>query len=373
MRILILNWRDSKHPKAGGAEIVTLEHAKAWVRAGHTVTWFTAGFNNMPHEEFVSGVKIVRWAGSLTVYLAAPIYYFLHRNEFDVVVDEVHGIPFFTPLYVRVPVVAFLHEVAGDIWDSMYPFPVNLVGRALEMLYLRLYRRTPFWVDAQATIRDLASHGISAAQCKAIPCPPVNHAISYLPRKEPVPTFLFVSRIVKMKGIEDVIEAFRTIRASLPDSQLLVVGTGEQSYLASLKNTLLRKDARSQIKFLGYVTDKMKLKLMRKAHILLHASIKEGWGLVVLEAASQGTPSVVYDTHGLSEVVRHGKTGIVVSDNSPQSLAREAVMLYRNRKQYREFQKNGIAWVKSLRWDVVTKSSLSLLLQVYEKHKISHH
>ena len=94
MKILILNWRDIKHPKSGGAEIVTLEHAKSWVKAGHTVIWFTAGFNNARSEEFISGVNIVRWAGPLTVYLAAPIYYLLHRKEFDIVVDEIHGVPF---------------------------------------------------------------------------------------------------------------------------------------------------------------------------------------------------------------------------------------------------------------------------------------
>lgn len=373
MRILILNWRDIKHPKSGGAEIVTLEHAKAWVKAGHTVTWFTAGFNNERREEFIYGVKIVRWAGSLTVYMAAPIYYLLHRNEFDVVVDEIHGIPFFTPLYVRVPIVAFIHEVAGDIWDSMYPFPINSIGRILEVFYLRLYRNIPFWADAQATIGDLVKHGIPTGQCTAIPCPPLNRVISKLPQKELAPTFLFVSRIVKMKGIEDVIRAFTRIIDVLPTAQLWVVGTGQEIYLDVLKNSLKSNDIRSRIKFFGYVPEEKKLSLMQKAYVLLHASIKEGWGLVVLEAASQGTPAVVYDTHGLSEVVKHKKTGIVIGDNSPESLAREAVWLYQHPRQYHEYQKNGIAWVKSLRWDVVTKTSLSLLTRAYEKQKPSHH
>ena len=90
MHILIFNWRDIKHPKAGGAEIVTLEYAKGWVKAGHRVTWFTAHFEGAPQEETIEGVRIVRRVGSLTVFLAAPIYYFFHRNEFDLVIDEIH-------------------------------------------------------------------------------------------------------------------------------------------------------------------------------------------------------------------------------------------------------------------------------------------
>jgi len=372
MKILIFNWRDTKHPKSGGAEIVTLEHAKAWVAAGHNVTWFTASYDKALREEYIYGVRIIRWVGSLAVYFAAPIYYLLHRKEFDIIIDEIHGVPFFTPLYVRVPIIAFIHEVADEIWDSMYSFPINILGRVIEFLYLRLYRHIPFWADAQATIRDLVRHGIPASGCTAIPCPPLNRVISNFPQKERSPTFLFVSRIVKMKGIEDVIQAFFLICEMLPEARLWVVGTGEASYIRKLKSDLSSSDHQSRVKFFGYVSDEKKLTLMRKAHVLLHASIKEGWGLVVLEAASQGTPSVVYNTHGLSEVVQHRRTGIVVSDNSPRTLARDAVRLYQNPERYYAYQKNGIAWVKSLRWEDVTKQSLALLLKTYEKQKPSH-
>ena len=51
MNILILNWRDPKHPNAGGAEIVTREHAKAWNKAGHSVTWFSSFFKDAKENE----------------------------------------------------------------------------------------------------------------------------------------------------------------------------------------------------------------------------------------------------------------------------------------------------------------------------------
>src|SRR3989304_4913798 len=100
MRILILNWRDPKNPKSGGAEIVTLEHAKAWVKKGHKVTWFTSKF-----------------AGSKGT-------------------EKIHGIPFFTPLYVKKPKIAFIHEVANEIWNYMYSFPINKIGKSIEPILL---------------------------------------------------------------------------------------------------------------------------------------------------------------------------------------------------------------------------------------------
>src|SRR6185312_6565233 len=127
MNVLILNWRDPKNPKSGGAELVTQEHAKAWVKAGHSVIWFTSCFKGAKNEEMIDGVKVIRRGNALSVYLLAPFFYFFSKNKFDVVIDEIHGIPFFTPLYVKkARKTAFIHEVAGEIWDYMYSFPVNI-------------------------------------------------------------------------------------------------------------------------------------------------------------------------------------------------------------------------------------------------------
>ena len=58
MNILLLNWRDPKNPKAGGAEIVTLEHAKAWARGGFHVLWLASSFKNAPKDETLDGIDI---------------------------------------------------------------------------------------------------------------------------------------------------------------------------------------------------------------------------------------------------------------------------------------------------------------------------
>ena len=94
MNILILNWRDVKNPKSGGAEIVTLEHAKYWVKKGHNVTWFTSSFKGAKREEILNGIKIVRYGNFITVYLFAPFYYLFSKTKFDIIIDQIHGLPF---------------------------------------------------------------------------------------------------------------------------------------------------------------------------------------------------------------------------------------------------------------------------------------
>lgn len=364
MHILILNWRDTKNPKAGGAEGITLEHAKAWVKYGCRVTWFTSRYPKSLSSEYIEGVRIVRFGNEFLVHLFAPFFYLLSSNTFDVVIDEVHGIPFFTPFYVRRPKIVFIHEIAGKIWDYMYNFPLNTIGKVLEHVYFHFYANVYFWTDAPSTVVELVAHGISKDNCIAIPCPILNKPVSTLPQKEAISTFLFVSRLVQMKGIEDVIASFAMIAEQKKDVQLWIVGSGDKQYVNSLKSMVRKLGVMSKVTFLGYLSETQKLATMRKSHILLHASVKEGWGLVVLESASQGTPAIVYNVSGLCDVVKNNKTGLVLSKNTPQEMAHVALKLLDDKNQYKNFQENGIRWVKSLSWEEVTKQSLELLKKV---------
>src|SRR3989344_4669413 len=130
MNILVFSWRDPKHPMAGGAEQVMHEHMKGWVNAGHTVTLFSSAFNGAPPEEKVDGVKVIRKGYQLLgVQIYAFFWYlFSDHPKFDLVVDQFHGLPFFTPLYVRSPKLAVLQEVAKEVWLLNHlQKPLNLI------------------------------------------------------------------------------------------------------------------------------------------------------------------------------------------------------------------------------------------------------
>ena len=369
MNILILNWRDIKNPKSGGAEIVTMGHAKAWVGAGHKVTWFTSSYKNALRHEDIEGVNIVRSGNFITVYFLAPFYYLKNKNKIDLVIDEIHGLPFFTPLYVKKSRIAFIHEVAEEIWDYMYPFPINMIGRGIESFFFKFYKNTQFWVPCESTIKDLERYGIKRSSCKKVICAIKNKALDKLPSdKEKLRTFIFVSRVVRMKGIEEVIDAFSNILEVLPDAKLWIVGDGDEGYVNSLRKIIKDKSIDKSVKFFGRVSEEKKLELMRRAHLLLHASVKEGWGLVTVEAASQGTPSVVYNVSGLRDSVLNNLTGIVIDKNSPKKMADESISLIKDEKRYLRLQKGGLKWARSLSWDIAIKESLSLINEVYKKN-----
>src|SRR5581483_3633118 len=229
--------------------------------------------------------------------------------------------------------------------------------------YFKFYKNVLFWTDAASTIDDLEALGIPRKNCVDIPCPVMNKTLEKLPEKQKTPTFIFVSRIVKMKGIEEVIKAFALILQKEKNAKLWIVGDGERKYKQYLKNLVKELGCEDNIQFLGYVSDQDKLGYMGKSHIILHASVREGWGLSTLEAASQATPSVAYDAPGLRDSIKNGKTGILVKERTPENLAVASLGLLRDNKKYLLFQKACLEWTKSLSWEKVTQTSLHLLEQ----------
>src|SRR5437763_577318 len=114
MKILILNWRDIKHPLGGGAEISLFEHAQYWKRQGAEVIWFSSIFYNARAEETIKGIKMIRKGSHYTVQLRGIFYYLTGRfGKTDIVIDCFHFLPFFTPLFIdSTKTIALIHEVA---------------------------------------------------------------------------------------------------------------------------------------------------------------------------------------------------------------------------------------------------------------------
>lgn len=368
MKILIFNWRDIKNPQSGGAEILTHEMAKRWVKWGHQVTQFSASFPGGKSEEVIDGVEIIRRGSpdvrslSVPVHLAGFWFYQKYfKGKFDVVIDEIHGLPFFTPLYVKEKKVALICEVAREIWDYMFPFPWSWIGRLIEKFYFKIYQTIPFLTISPSTKKDLLRSGIAKVQIKVLPV-----GVSLVPipnniKKEKVPTLIFVGRLSQMKGIEDGIKAFGLIQKRFPQAQLWVVGIGEKWYENELKKYVKKLKVDKNVSFFGFLSEKEKLTLMKRAHVLIHPSIREGWGLVVIEANAMGTPTVVYNVPGLRDSTKNGVTGLICTKNTPEDLAKNVIKLLENKSLYKTLQKNAHQWSKNFTWDKTAKEGLRFL------------
>lgn len=365
MNILIFSWRGPGHPNAGGAEIATHEHAKALVKAGYNVTLFTSDYLGAKKHEVVDGVNIIR-SGSqaLGVQIAALKWYlFATHPKFDLVIDQFHGIPFFTPLYVRVKKMVLIHEVAKEIWYyNQYRFPLNLfvgaIGVRLEPYIFRLYRKIHFMTISKSTKKDLIAWGIPDQNITII-----HNGITVsklkIPGKENKKTLIYLGAISKDKGIEDALKVFSLLKNE--NFQFWVVGKSDSRYLKFLIKESQKLGISGKLKFFGFVPEIRKFELLAKAHISINPSIREGWGLVVIEAARMGTPTVAYNVAGLKDSVIDGKTGILCDKIVVSNLAEEILKLLNDEKKLKIISKQAIDWSKKFRWEKTVQQSLKLI------------
>lgn len=365
MNILILNWRDIRNPNSGGAEILTQEMAKRWVLWGHEVTQFSSYFEGAKPEEIIDGVKFIRKgnpdARSLlnSVHFLAFLFFLKHKSSFDVVMDEIHGIPFFTPLYVVNKKVALICEVAGKIWDANFSFPFNILGKVVESNYFRFYKNIPFLTISPSTEKDLIRLGVCKENITVLPM-----GISIpgkLPSlaKEKCPTIIFVGRLIKAKGVEDAIEVCRILKEDFPNIKLWIIGRGEILYENELKEKIKLLGLSRHVDFFGFVSQEEKFEALQKAHMLLAPSIKEGFGLTVPEAGLVGTPTIAYNVEGLNDIIINMENGILV-DSSPDSMATQIKKMFNEKRLYKRLQDGAYKYAKSLSWDETAKKALAL-------------
>jgi glycosyltransferase involved in cell wall biosynthesis len=360
MKILILNWRDIKNPLAGGAEISLFEHAKYWVKMGNEVTWFTSSFKGAKKEEYIDGINFIRQGSHFTVHLFAAKNGIQGRfKEFDRVIDCFHFIPFFTPFYIKKDKIkALVHEIAGSLWFENLHYPLSYIGFKLEPLFFSFYKRISFIVVSASTKKDLEKINILPDYIHVVHNGNKIQKVGNI-EKEKYPTIIFLGRISKDKGIVDALDAFIEVKYQIKDAKLWILGKEEkEGYMQKLLTSYhVHSDS---VKYFGFVNEKEKYELLKRAWVLIHPSHKEGWGLTIIEAASQGTTAVGYNVEGLRDSIRDKQTGLLTETN-PTALAYGVIHLLTDKTLYHRLCKESILWAKEFTWEKSTKKGFKIL------------
>jgi glycosyltransferase involved in cell wall biosynthesis len=369
MNILIFSWRGPGHPQEGGAEQVTHEHAKAWIKAGHSVTLFTSYFASGKRKEEIDGVEVIRSGRQmLGVQISGFLWSFFKKHpKYDLVVDQFHGIPFFTPLYVKAKKLAFIHEVTREVWKlNQWPKPYYylpaFIGLAAEPLIFKIfYKKIPFMTVSESTRDDLIKWSIPKANITIVHNGVLLDLPKMLPQKEKIKTATFLGALSADKGIDDALKIFSEIYRKDEDWQFWVIGRGSDEYIFRLKSLSKKLGIADKVKYWGFVDEKMKFELLAKSHVLINTSYREGWSLVNIEANAVGTPVLGYNVPGVRDSVKNGKTGILSELGGVHDVAVNALKLVSDENTYRKYQKDCISWSKKFTWEKAGKESLELI------------
>jgi glycosyltransferase involved in cell wall biosynthesis len=254
---------------------------------------------------------------------------------------------------VRTTTVALYHQIADDVWHQEYSHLIATLGRhVIEPRWLRRMRTARVVAVSRSTQTDLARHRV---ECIAVAAPGVDD-VSSSPREglSGAPHLVFMGRLVAAKRPLEALAAFEALRMSIPDATLDVVGTG---YLEAE----LRHRADSNVTVHGYVSEDEKRTLLARAHVLLMPGTREGWGIVVMEAAQHGVPAIAYDVPGLRDAVVDGHSGVLVQPTYA-SLADAAASLLGSPQRWLELSRGAQDRAAQFGWETSARILLEAAL-----------
>jgi len=336
MQVLILNWRDIRSPRAGGAEHVTHEVARRLVERGWVVTWLSSRVEGAPDEEVIDGVQFIRRGTELTTRFHARRV--AASTKPDVILEEINTLPYFASLWAGIPVVLYMNQIAAEVWWYEAPLPLAMIGRLAEPIYLRAYRRCSAVTISASSRDDLRRMGVRGPIAVA---PMAAHiAVADDPgERTRQGSLVAIGRLTPSKRYDHAIRALADLRSDHERATLTVVGDGrDRERLQKLAESLGVAHA---VEFAGRVSEAEKLRILDRSDVLIGTSVREGWGLTITEAAARGTPAVVYDVPGFRDAVVPGRTGLHVEPN-PLALAAAIRGLLADPRLYDELRRR--AW-----------------------------
>lgn len=155
-----------------------------------------------------------------------------------------------------------------------------------------------------------------------------NQYFSPIGNKSKQPTILFVGRLIEQKGCQYLLDAMKHINKAIPDAQLVIAGYGNyEKHLKEMATNL------KNVTFVGPQNSQQIKNLMEESWLTCLPSIKmkrgneEGLSTVCIESQAMGTPVVAFNTGGVSEVIKHEKTGLLVEEKSVSQLSDSLITL----------------------------------------------
>ena len=221
----------------------------------------------------------------------------------------------------RVPVR--VHTFTG----SVFPTAIGLKRRILMFTdWLTCACATHVIPEGKGVMADLRNNGITKKPMKVLGDGSVKgidlkrfHGKRNADRSEKF-TFLFVGRVVRDKGINELVEAFVRLNENFPQTRLVLVGTVEDELDPVSDKTLEAIKNNPDIESFGWTTGDALVDFYAAADCYVFPSYREGFPNTVLEAGAMGLPCIVTDINGSREIIEEGRNGVVIPPRDSSAL-----------------------------------------------------
>jgi glycosyltransferase involved in cell wall biosynthesis len=363
-RILILNERDSAHPSAGGAEVHVDEISKRLAARGYDITLLSSRFSGAPPVDEIAGMHVRRLAGLSTYYPRAAwtCWQETRQGRYDVVVEHLCKLPHLSPRYAAVPVVAVCHHLFGRAAFMQVAWPIAATVWGVERLIPFAYRHALFVAVSQSTKDDLVARGVAAEHIRIVHNginTPEHEPPSLAKRRRRV---VYLGRLEPYKRIDVLLRAVARVVGRFPDLDVRVIGRGQSR--PALEETARELGLATRTQFVGFVSDAERDRLLAEARVCVCPSVKEGWGLTVIEANAVGVPVIATDAPGLRDAVRDGDTGFLVPEGDVAAFAERIERLLADDALAARMSGAAAAWARNFTWDAAADGMERVLEEV---------
>jgi len=307
-RIHVLAWRDLEDPEAGGSEIHADAFMRRWQEAGLEILHRTSRAQGLAKHIHRHGYEVIRRGGRMSVFPRTALSELTHRmGRFDAVVEIWNGVPWLSPLWCRRPRLLIYHHVHGPMWKQIFPAPIAALGRLVETrLAPPWYRSTPTVTLSPDSYQEMIDIGWPEKQLSIAPAG-VDPFFSIGETKTDHPSVVAVGRLAPVKRFDKLLEQMAITRRRISNVTLTIVGEGPER--PRLEQWIQSNDAGDWVTLAGRVTNEELRSLYRESWLITSASLTEGWGLTLTEAAGCGTPAVATDVSGHRSSVLAETTG----------------------------------------------------------------
>jgi glycosyltransferase involved in cell wall biosynthesis len=243
--------------------------------------------------------------------------------------------------------------LAREYWFYETPFPASYLGYYFfEKRWLKNYRKIPTVTVSESSRKDLAELGFEQVFV-------VGEGLNFEPlekleEKKGSPVIVFAGRLKRAKRPGNAVEAFRMIKQRVPNAELWIIGEGY------LKEKLVR-NAPEGVRFFGSLSNKERRDVIKKSWVLVNPSVREGFGLNVIEANALGVPSVAYNVAGLRDAIVDGKTGLLSIPESTEALANSIIRILTDVNLRTRLSEEALVQARTFNWDKVADEFMRII------------
>jgi len=363
-KILLINWRDIHNPEAGGAEIYYHEIFKRFSSEKWEVTVLAHAYTGASSKERIDGIKVIRIGTKFLFNYAVIPFILKYHRRYDVIIEDLNKIPFFTPLYCKSPRIQLVMHLFGKTIYQEAPWPFAAYVHFMEKQIKRFYRNEHFISISQSTADEMRSFG-HQDYIYPIVEPGIDCKYFYPSKpKASFPKLVYISRLKKYKNAQFLIRALPKLQQRVPTARLFIAGSGD--YLPQLKKLTKQMAIEHSVVFLGRISEEEKRDLLSEATLFVNPSIKEGWGINNIEANLCGTVSLSSNVAGLRDSVKNNETGMLFEYNNVHDFIDKATQLLTDPVLLKRLEQGAKAYGKTFTWDAMSEKMEDALNNILE-------